>query len=777
MTTLPALSALLLCLLLFTACGGGGAERGNDLLESQPTALPSEPSPEVGSDGGAGAAEVCATAAKPIVSALAIYGSSLLGSILDAHFTLLDDGPYRYQWLRDGVPIVGADSVQYLSTNDDLNHFLQFEVIGESGMRARSDIIGPIRAVPLDASAETVSAAVEYQFQTTSDFYPENTYQHIFTWRGNTYFVWVDTESRPMIGKLNAAGEVSTAFLEDEDYRIRADGHHKFTIAVDTAGYIHVLGDMHNMQPAQADADYLSRFSGAQNMYWVSDAPESISGFSFVGNTERAIPGWGLSYVSLRADQDGVLYAKARVQVHQAGHYSGQMGFGLYRYDISSQRWEALGGLPPDHTEPAYGYLMESEYPVLFWEDNGMFDGDQGLRSWYQGFITGFAFDFNNHLHAAVTINNDNLHPASTHVLYARSNDGGEHFTRADNSAIEALPIRAEAGPSQGDVVASYAEAAFDDFGSFADPMFDRDGTPLVHWLDRYRYWDRQQQSWSDDQSPPTSGVSKVAHQLDINGVITFVGLDMVELARTYELDEPAYRTWFLSGKQASIDQGALREQGVLRILRAERVDDVLDLSLVRFDIEPELSPLPEAWQTQTLNSAAGEAGVFNNAFHLLAEGAGGFSPQGDRSLMFVEQSAGQNLSLSARLVNVNYSSERAVAGLMLSSGDASDASYYALTLSNHQGLQIHVRDNAGYRRLVLTGVTPSEWLKVERNNDEVRAYRSPDGQQWQLVDSQRVVLNHSVAAGLVAAGGAGEGRARIDKVQLNALRREQVCE
>jgi hypothetical protein len=79
----------------------------------------------------------------------------------------------------------------------------------------------------------------------------------------------------------------------------------------------------------------------------------------------------------------------------------------------------------------------------------------------YQPHIVDIRFDkVTNRMHFVASVNNDNsknpnndVSQSSTHLVYAYSDDGGNTFHRADGAPIASLPMRADADPSQGDVV------------------------------------------------------------------------------------------------------------------------------------------------------------------------------------------------------------------------------------------------------------------------------------------------------------------------------------
>jgi hypothetical protein len=158
--------------------------------------------------------------------------------------------------------------------------------------------------------AETMSITVDAVAPEGRRFQPHNQYTSLVTFKDNIYAVSYDSAKRPYIHKVSEeTGRCDSAPLdhdEEDVYRAYADGHHLFSIGMDREGYVHVLGDMHHggdpWYRRKSDNPLPERFrdSGGGQMYWVSDRPEDISSFSFLGkDPKRHIA----KLVSLRAWQ------------------------------------------------------------------------------------------------------------------------------------------------------------------------------------------------------------------------------------------------------------------------------------------------------------------------------------------------------------------------------------------------------------------------------------------------------------------------------------------
>ena len=429
-----------------------------------------------------------------------------------------------------------------------------------------------IATAELSCQNETVQITKEFEVESYS-FGPDVKFSPLSSYNGSTYFIWCDGNYRPFLTKITGSTVVTSPLDPDPEYTALADGHNKFSLGIDKEGYIHVTGDMHNYP--STNPHYPPRYNGKKVMYWVSDQPESISGFTFRGaDTATAIPGTGFSYYAFYTDRNGELYFMARGKVNAAGHHPGEHGVILSRYDTTTQTWIGLGGYAPNP--------KGATHKSVLWEDNGLYHAEDPARSWYQGFICSIVFDENNRLHFAASICNDNMQLSPTHVVYAYSDDGGETFNRADGTAIETLPMRAESGPSQADIVSSD-----ENYGTTCYPLVDRNNNPAVCYRRVVngiaqnaviKYWEAPTQTWSDPIPVPGVSSEPSKNHVDPRGVSIFVGNN---LYRANTITEEGYRLPVYN--VSNIDERGLRDTGVIRAL------GVIDgkLCVIRIQVTP----------------------------------------------------------------------------------------------------------------------------------------------------------------------------------------------
>jgi hypothetical protein len=388
----------------------------------------------------------------------------------------------------------------------------------------------------------------------TTDFaqFVDNSYTPLVAFRGNTYLVWLDASRRPWVGKISG-GEVTTFRLDpNDDYQARDDGHHKFSMGIDRSGTVHIVGDMHHYP--DSNVDHLpARYLGGNLMHWVSDRPEDISSFTWVGqDPAHAVPGHGFSYCAFETDLDLDLYLNCRIKVHALGHRTGEMGFGVFRLDGATHVWSALGGLAPDATNRA-----------VIWENNGH------AGTFYQGMRGSVRFDCANRMHVATAINDDDAVDGPTDIVYGYSDDEGATFHRANGSLVETLPMRVEAGPNQGDVVL-HAAVSIE-----AYVFFNRSGTPAVSYnlhtgtpsygVASYSYWDPAQSQWVGPMTAPNPGGSRYKFHVDPSGLMAFISGSRMVRTAGFDAVGQSYGTGY--SQYAGVDELGLRETGVFRAM------------------------------------------------------------------------------------------------------------------------------------------------------------------------------------------------------------------
>lgn len=272
---------------------------------------------------------------------------------------------------------------------------------------------------------------------------------------------------RVKIYKTDAAGNEQTAYLEGEhfifdgrDAKVRG-----WSVAIDSDGYIHVTGGMHNA-PNQAqyipgsweqmgasrdhtDDDYPTM------LYWISRYPGDIESLEFAGQRDnpRNVPApLGMCYMTFTQDRDEVLYLYGRI------HVQGIQSWGLYRYDPEARQWGAIGGFAPDVTEEFPEWADQNIEMTADWLSLATFRWkntapQNRVLAWarqphFYNYIRGWGiqFDRTNRMHVQVELFGFDLRNRNVlSDLYAYSDDGGQTFHRADGEAL-GLPLTVTPG-------------------------------------------------------------------------------------------------------------------------------------------------------------------------------------------------------------------------------------------------------------------------------------------------------------------------------------------
>jgi BNR repeat-containing family member len=275
---------------------------------------------------------------------------------------------------------------------------------------------------------ETVTIIKEFEFGDASKVTGGDWQTPVATYNDAIYYVYVTQQLKTMIVKKSSDGTVSkNVIFEETDCD---PWHNGASVGIDRDGYIHVAGNMHDTpfkHPQAGQSVYRCAWQ-----YVVSDKPEDISAFTFVGNDKsRTIPGTWISYPSFARDLNGVLFIAFRHRVKfGTGWSAGIMAAAIARYDADAKIWVMLGGSDYLHGVKTF-----------FWNDSGA-DGTA-----YQPYRPRIFFDRDNGMHVTWVV--DDGHGSSgyhTHVLYGYSDDGGETFKRADGSICETMPITLENG-------------------------------------------------------------------------------------------------------------------------------------------------------------------------------------------------------------------------------------------------------------------------------------------------------------------------------------------
>lgn len=271
---------------------------------------------------------------------------------------------------------------------------------------------------------------------------------------------------RVPITRIDPDGSTKTIYLEGPDFIM--DGHdlkmRGWSIAIDTDGFLHLTGGMHNSPnpnyyiPGSWEKLGLSRKPNDPNfpvaMVWVSRKPMDIESFEFVGTRGNPLlppAPTGLNYMNYVQDHDGNLFLYSRISV------DGMQSWGLYRYSTEEKKWSAVGGSAADvmndilAADPSWKRYLERPFR------NVRVPGEDSpitvAYAWQPHFYNycrdprAVQFDLENRMHAWFRIFGiDGAGLQKLDRIYAFSDDGGRTFRRVDGSPVR-LPLTVNSAP------------------------------------------------------------------------------------------------------------------------------------------------------------------------------------------------------------------------------------------------------------------------------------------------------------------------------------------
>eukprot|EP00914_Ancora_sagittata_P021528 GHVO01042649.1.p1 GENE.GHVO01042649.1~~GHVO01042649.1.p1 ORF type:complete len:478 (+),score=49.31 GHVO01042649.1:392-1825(+) len=250
----------------------------------------------------------------------------------------------------------------------------------------------------------------------TINMFERWTNSYIATYEDWIFFVFIDTDLRPIVGGFNRAQYVFNSKNLDEDtsFTIPEDHDYLFSIGIDENGYLHVTGKM-NDYPLREDP---SELTNHHCLIWRSKEPLDVSEWEFRGDDASKCP-QGTGFKNLKFFNNPhtrELYLSYRV--HLKASLTADAGLGISRYDVDTEIWEPCGG------ETAVIFSPRSHETIPPYYASVIFDNDSTM-----------------HLAAAVPAA-DSDGEENHYVIYAKSHDGGRSFVRIDESPIS-VPMEA----------------------------------------------------------------------------------------------------------------------------------------------------------------------------------------------------------------------------------------------------------------------------------------------------------------------------------------------
>lgn len=560
---------------------------------------------------------------------------------------------------RDGVRVPNQSPRlrSYRTSPADVGSLIECSLTDPvSGIEIRSPAIGPIRATPLGSGDEVVSVDTLHTIakgefsETVKNL---RNMPSVVTFRGVTFFIYVNGNQFPIIGsvtpKADGSGYVSATAplvpdaddptVPDADFEIPNDGHHNFSIGVDSTGHLHVAGNMHRytgLGNTEAERQLPEKFQGQRILMWRSDGAGNITKMDFVGQALDGAPeGTGFTYAAFKCGMNGELYMRARVNLGRSTPFRHPLSaWAMYKYDTARKSWNAIKG---KIDQQKYGAYFDFSPSAFLWEDNG----NNGYG--YQGYLSGMMIDYDNTIHIASAVNNDSG-PAATHIIYARSKDGGETWEKTDGTQIAQLPLRVDPGPGQAEIIASPKDNT-NGFFTQVHVSAGMSGAPIVangtmnpntesgFDVGTFRVYDDKIRSWSPLLDDPWGATNDTSVVTDVNGIMTMMHpKGYGQTYRIYDGEQTGYKLNLLDGVYglSGHDERALRENAAIvgfGYWSNPEFEGAQDMRLFSITTNLASIPIPELepteqqgenswkWKRTQIGTSEGTASIANNIF------------------------------------------------------------------------------------------------------------------------------------------------------------------
>jgi PA14 domain/Bacterial Ig domain len=162
-------------------------------------------------------------------------------------------------------------------------------------------------------------------------------------------------------------------------------------------------------------------------------------------------------------------------------------------------------------------------------------------------------------------------------------------------------------------------------------------------------------------------------------------------------------------------------------------------------------APLPSPWLHEDIGNVGliGDASYGAGTFTLT--GSGGDIWGGADAFHFVHRTMSGDGEIVARVVSLQDTDGWAKAGVMMREtlAPGSRYSFSMMSYGNGAGHQFRKQTDAGAEHVGGPGVAAPYWVRLVRSGDVFRAYASPDGVDWTLMDEQTIAMSGAIQVGL----------------------------
>lgn len=318
---------------------------------------------------------------------------------------------------------------------------------------------------------ESATKVSQHEYKAAIQSLPEEYQEAARTWeyaRSKQLYKVVIHKDAPGEERESAVVEGDWLIFDGRDAKLRG-----WTIDIDSEGYLHLLGGMHNVPnpqyyvPGSWEKMGFGRSpeTAPATMYWVSKRPGDITEWEFVGarDNPRNLPSAGMNYMNFVRDADNHMFLYGRITAQ------GIQSWGMYRYYAKEQHWQPIGGDARDIVQQARerdprifvqrgGGLWQ---PAAFKEEERCFAW--GWQPHFYNFIRGWGtrFDQTGRLHVRMPLHalgEDNR--ILDNIMYAWSDDLGQTFHSVDGTPLQ-LPLTLNPAPDHNADVMTGARSAY----------------------------------------------------------------------------------------------------------------------------------------------------------------------------------------------------------------------------------------------------------------------------------------------------------------------------
>ncbi|MDI1352425.1 MAG: BNR-4 repeat-containing protein, partial [bacterium] len=595
-----------------------------------------------------------------------------------------------------------------------------------------------------ESKGNIMQTTVEYTTPGPTGFTLDEPYSSVAHFNNSTYYVWVDASFRPWITQTTNGQSTTVPIDPGTDYAAQADAHHRFSLGIDTDGYIHVTGDMHHYSNLSTAVitPYPVRYQKQTILYWKSNQAQNITGgFTFAGGlkTATAIPGGGWLLGRFFNDNLGTLYYSSQVHAFEGSNNNGQMAVGLYKYNTATKTWMALGNTVPNTINDPYRINI---FPVFFWENSGL---GPLPAAWFQNYQPQFKFDSANRMHFTVVVNTNPSVLGLNRVVYAVSDDAGITWKKANGTVISGgLPLRAIDGlASTADIVGDNSVSPF--YSPNVGLAVDKNGKAGVSINNLWRIWDGQ--AWTLNTPQNTSlPPGMYGYRLPNNNLLMNASA-VGKIIRAASFDKLGI-TYDYPSAIRNLDDYSIKTTGVIygATDNASKTQSILKTEIIS-------APLPKGWNSKNISlnpqSYNGESGYLNGSF--IVRTYGDSLDLNNDSFTYVYKKVSNDAVISARVsLPETYSS----AGLMMRETLASNSKHVSIYINPRPDgklASVKVRQTTNASPGGFGTAIPSVpyWLKIMRTGDLFTTYISADDINWTKIQSISVPMNKEIYIGL----------------------------